>query len=159
MSILVVGIGEYAVSDKHHETIKTYALGSCVACILYDRFKKIAGLIHIALPDSEIIKERSLILPGYFADTGLPILLKEMTEKGANLKQLTVKLVGGASVLNTDNRFDIGSRNAEAIKNILHKYRLSVDAEDIGGNIARTCGIKVGDGSVVITSGIKKWTL
>jgi chemotaxis protein CheD len=159
MSIVIVGIGEYAISDKHHETLKTYALGSCVACIAYDKIKKIAGLIHVALPDSEIIKEKSLILPGYFADTGISIFLKKMSEKGAEIKNISVKLVGGANVLNTDNNFDIGNRNAAAIKKILRGYHLTVEAEDIGGSIARTCGIKVEDGLVIVSSSNKNWEL
>ena len=74
MNSLVVGIGEYCVSNDPDDIIKTFALGSCVAVIMYDKIKKIAGLIHIALPYSEISDEKREKLPGYFADSGFTLL-------------------------------------------------------------------------------------
>ncbi len=45
MSDIIIGIGEIAVSNKPGDIIKTYALGSCVAVIMYDKeHKKIAPL-------------------------------------------------------------------------------------------------------------------
>ena len=40
-------------------TIRTSGLGSCVGVVLYDEAKKIAGMVHIMLPDSSLGKVRS----------------------------------------------------------------------------------------------------
>ena len=66
MAVINVGIGEWAVSNDVADTLKTYALGSCVAVMIYDSRLLIAGMIHIALPDSAVDAERARILPGYF---------------------------------------------------------------------------------------------
>jgi len=52
---LIIGIGEYVVSNKKEDTIKTYALASCVAVIIYSSSKKVSGMVHISLPEAELI--------------------------------------------------------------------------------------------------------
>jgi chemotaxis protein CheD len=156
---IVVGIGEYAVSKDPESIIKTFALGSCVAVIMYDRIKKVGGLLHVALPDSKISSEKSEKLPGYFADTGMPILVELMIKNGAFLSNTWIKLIGGANVLNTEYNFDIGTRNALAIKKILWKNNLGAIAEDLGGNAARTCMLHIDSGKIIISSGNKKWEI
>jgi chemotaxis protein CheD len=159
MNSVVVGIGEYFVSNDPDDIIKTFALGSCVAVIMYDKVKKIAGLIHIALPFSEISDEKRRKLPGYFADTGIPILINLMKKKGALLNNVWIKMVGGANVLNTKYNFDIGIRNVLAVKKILWKNNLGIIAEDVGENRARTCMLYVGTGEVQISSQNQKWKI
>ena len=159
MNSKVVGIGEYFVSNDPEDIIKTFALGSCVAVIMYDKMKKIAGLIHIALPYSEISDEKREKLPGYFADSGIPLLIDEMKKKGALLGNIWIKMVGGANVLNTKYNFDIGIRNVLAVKKILWKYNLGIIAEDVGENKARTCMFHVGNGELLVSSQNKKWKI
>jgi chemotaxis protein CheD len=159
MAQIVVGIGEYAVSNDPENTIKTFALGSCVAVIMYDKLKKIAGMIHIALPDSKISSEKKEKLPGYFADTGLPLIIDEMRKKGALIGNVWIKMIGGANVLDANYNFDIGTRNSLAVKKILWRNNLGIIAEDIGGKIARTCSINVNNGEIEISSKSKKWSI
>ena len=112
----IVNTGEYKVSSDERKALKTCALGSCVAVILYDRIKKIGGMIHIALPDSSLDDKKEL---GYYADTGLPALLERMVGFGASRKNIWAKIVGGAKVLNISD--DIGKSNIIAVKKILKK--------------------------------------
>lgn len=95
MGVINVGIGEWAVSSELSDTLKTYALGSCVAVLIYDASRTIAGMIHIALPDSKVDAEKARALPGYFADTGLPVMIEEMKKRGAVRGHVWVKLAGG----------------------------------------------------------------
>ena len=39
MGKLIVGVGDYKVSNNSEDEIKTFALGSCVAVIVYDKKK------------------------------------------------------------------------------------------------------------------------
>ena len=159
MRLLEVGIGEFSVSSEEGSVIKTYALGSCVALVIYDSVNKVAGMIHIALPDSKINEEKATKLPGYFADTGLELLLKKMNEEGAKRISSWIKIIGGASVVKNCESFDIGKRNILAIRKILWNKNLGIKNEDVGGNFSRTVSIDITDGKVTISNGRNKWDL
>ncbi len=159
MSLIDVGIGEYNASSALDDVIKTYALGSCVAVIIYDSVKKVGGMIHVALPDSSINKEKAEKLPGYFADTGLPILFDEMNKLGAKRNSSWIKMIGGASVIKSCESFDIGKRNILAIRKILWNKRLGVKKEDVGGDFSRTVSINISDGTITISNGRLNWEI
>ncbi len=159
MGIINIGIGEWVVSSNKDDILKTYALGSCVAVLIYDKAIPLAAMIHIALPDSAIDPEKGHIKPGYFADTGLPLMIEELKKKGAMRANLWLKLAGGASVMDPNNLFDIGKRNILAAKRIMWKSSLGPIAEDTGGTISRTVAIKVVDGETQISSANKHWLL
>ncbi|MBU2546830.1 MAG: chemotaxis protein CheD [Proteobacteria bacterium] len=154
MSLNIIGIGEFGASNTVGTTIKTLALGSCVAVILLHPPTRSVGMVHVALPDSSISPERAQERPGYFADTGIPALLRSMTQLGCNHngKEYIVKLAGGAKVMDPNNTFNIGKRNALAIKKILWKYGLGAVAEDLGGHFSRTVAVHVDTGRVVLSS-------
>lgn len=159
MEKLVVGIGDIKVSNNIDSEIKTFALGSCVAVIVYDKKNMIAGMVHIALPDSTANDEKAKQLPGYFADTGLPLLFTELEKLGAEKRFSWIKMAGGASIADPNSYFDIGKRNILAIRKLLWKRHLAVISEDVGGNFSRTVSINVGSGEVIISSGGKKWNI
>lgn len=159
MSLLTVGIGEWAVSKDPQALIKTYALGSCVAVMIYDTSIHLAGLIHIALPDSGIDKDLAQSKPGKFADLGLPLMIEEMKALGATRNHIWVKLAGGASMMDPQAFFDIGKRNVLAVKRVLWKSTLGPVAEDIGGDSSRTVTMAVLGGEVSLSSGNRSWVL
>ncbi len=159
MSAINVGIGEYGISKNKKDMIKTFALGSCVAVIVYDRLQRAAGLVHIALPDSSINEDKAKKTPGYFVDTGLPLLFKRMNGSGKVSNSLMIKIVGGSNIMDSNRRFDIGKRNVLAIKKYLWKNRMGVISEDVGGSISRTVSVTVETGEVRISSKGKTWSL
>lgn len=159
MSLHNVGIGEWIVSSDPEDVIKTYALGSCLAVIIADQKLGIVGLIHIALPDSTIDPAKGKLTPGYFADTGLPLMIEEMKKRGSVRAHIQVKMAGGASIMDDKGFFDIGKRNILAAKRILWKSSLGAVAEDTGGDISRTVTVKVADAETTISSGNKQWIL
>ena len=158
----VLGIGDMATSNKPGEVIKTFALGSCVALILYDKRRHIAGMVHIALPTSRVNKNKSVIKPGHFADTGVGALFMEMKRCGARppYRDVEVKMVGGANVLHVKDTFKIGKRNVLEIKKQLWKMSLFPVAADVEGNISRTVSIDVDTGVVNLSSPARgKWQI
>ena len=159
MKLIEVGIGEYEVSSDPDSVIKTYALGSCVAVIIYDSINKIGGMIHIALPDSEINRIKAEKHPAYFADTGLPLLFRKMNLMGAKRNNSSIKMAGGASVIKSCESFDIGKRNILAVKKILWNKKLGIKKDDISGNHSRTVSLNISDGTVTITNSGKSWEL
>jgi chemotaxis protein CheD len=155
MNPIHVGIGAYGVSNDPNDLLKTFALGSCVAVVVYDRFSKIAALMHVALPDSSINPERAERDPGYFVDTGLPCLLDKMELTNGRREGIWIKIAGGSNIMDEKGRFDIGKRNVLAIKKYLWKKRLGIVGEDTGGGISRTVSVSVDTGRVVVSSGSK----
>ena len=152
MSTIFVGVGGIGVARAPGEVLKTMALGSCVAVVLLDPQTHAVGTDHVALPDSSISADRARERPGYFADTGIPALLEAMSRIGARRDALIVKLVGGAAVLDPNSTFNIGKRNALAIKKILWGRQMGAVAEEMGGTISRTVTVDVDKGRVVISS-------
>lgn len=137
-------------------------MGSCVAVILLHAKSRTVGMVHVALPESKISAEKAKEKPGYFADTGIPALLKAMALKGcpANGKGMIVKLAGGAQIMDPNNTFNIGKRNILAVKKILWAYGMGPLAEDMGGHISRTVTVSADNGAVVISSAGKgEWSI
>lgn len=154
MSTITLGIGEAGAVYKAGDVIETLALGSCVAIILMDPKTHCVGMVHCALPDSKLNKEKAAELPGYFVDTGVPHVLKLMEKVvGADkLGKIIVKLAGGACVADKNKIFNIGKRNILATKKVLWKYRLGAIAEDVGGNHSRSVVVDVEGGRVILKS-------
>ncbi len=118
MGQVVLGVGDYGASNNPGDDVKTFALGSCVSVIFLDPKTRTVGMAHVALPESSINKAKATEKPGYFADTAIPALLQLMTKYGCDKrgKGMVVKLCGGANVMDTNDTFQIGKRNALAIK-------------------------------------------
>ena len=154
MAVILVGIGEYKISRNGFNQIKTMALGSCVAVTFYYPSMPLGGMIHIALPDSSINRNKALMKPGYFADSGLKAFYTKFKKniKDFEKKKLIVKIAGGASVMDSNSTFNIGKRNIAAIKKILAQYRLPIVAIDVGKMISRTVTLDLKNGSFLVSS-------
>lgn len=132
------------------DTLISYGLGSCVGIAIYDNVAKVGGLAHIMLPDST--QSRGGENPAKFADTAIPILVKEVVKLGAQQKRLVAKIAGGSQMFSFSSSTDIlriGERNAEAAKAVLKKEGIKLLREDIGGGHGRTV-------ELILTSGVYK---
>ncbi|HYX33155.1 MAG TPA: chemotaxis protein CheD [Oligoflexus sp.] len=150
---IMLGIGNLDGSSQPGSTLKTMALGSCVALILMDPKKKAIGMAHVALPESATDSVKALSLPGYFADTAVPALLNRMANLGCDPRGtgFIVKLVGGSSIMDVDGLFNIGKRNVLTLKKVLWQTKLAPVAEDVGGDFSRTVAVHQDTGHIVIT--------
>jgi chemotaxis protein CheD len=138
-SIVKVGIADLNMVTAPG-VIRTSGLGSCVGVVIYDDVKRIAGLSHILLPDSNMAKQAELNAYKY-ADTAIPILVNKLIDEGARKYALKAKLAGGAQMFHFTSNSDImriGPRNSEAALAILQDLRIPVIAADTGGNVGRT---------------------
>lgn len=155
----IIGVGEYAASNEYGKLIKTFALGSCIALNLFSPTFDIAGMVHIALASSSTSPEKAKLLPGYFADTAVPVLINEMRAVGYRkpVSHLVAKIAGGAQTnADTNNYFKIGEKNIAAVKILLQALNISLIAEDVGDSYSRTVFIQVGSKAVHISSPERK---
>lgn len=142
------------MTNDPESTLITYALGSCIGISLYDPMVKVGGLLHFMLPESQIDLEKAQRNPWMFADTGIPLLFREMYKLGGDKKRIKVKVAGGAQVMDAEGYFNIGKRNCMALRKILWKNNVFIHAEAVGGNVNRTVRLELSSGEFwVKTSG------
>lgn len=152
MKQLDVAVGGIVVSTDAAATVKTYALGSCVALVAWDHAGRVAGMLHAALPDSTGHDEKARVMPGYFVDTGVRELIGALRSAGARRNTTSFQLIGGANVIDAASSFDVGERNVLAVKRILWTAGLGVIREDTGGRVGRTVSLSVATGQVVVST-------
>jgi len=146
----VVGIGEYAVSDSRVNALKTYALASCVAVTAYSPAKRIGAMIHVALPKPGNMED-GFFRPGYYATTGIPIMIDKLVrERGCTKEELQIRIYGGAESISDKDIFHIGRRNVEAVLETLTNMHLRIVNADVGGRISRTIELDATTGMVEI---------
>jgi len=154
-----VGISDLKVSDDPGAALITHALGSCLAVIVHDRVRKMGGMIHFMLPAASTAPKKAEATPAMFADTGVPLLFRQMYELGSDKESLVVKVAGGARLYNVGGMFDIGRRNYTMLRKIFWKNAITIAAEDVGGNRSRTVSLLVDSGRVLVRSYGEKSTL
>ena len=150
MEIIKVGMADLNIM-KAPGILTTLGLGSCVGIALYDKYNKIAGLVHIMLPSSKEIKNNEN--KAKFADTGIELLLEKMIKKGSSKEKITAKITGGSQMFsfnNNNNILKIGERNVLATKEKLRELNIKIISEDTGGNYGRTIELNAEDGSLLV---------
>jgi len=154
---VVVDISDAKVSSNPSDVLVTYSLGSCIGVCLYDSAIHVGGMLHYQLPSSKMDEQRARSKPLMFADTGMNMLLTKLLGMGANKKRMSVKIAGGAAMATGPQGFDIGKRNYLAIRKVLWSNGMFIDAEDVGGDTARSLYMNMEDGTVTVrSSGLEK---
>lgn len=150
--MISVGIGEYAISETKDESLKTHALGSCVALIIHCTKTKCTALAHIVLPKQDINHKKIIAKEAYFANEIVPRLIQFFAiRQDCKLEYLKILLVGGAVSSQATDVFKVGERNVHKIKTILDGYNLDYDATEVFGCFSRSVEIQVENGDVIIT--------
>lgn len=151
--MIKVGIADLNVCHSP-DAITTLGLGSCVGVVLFDKSTRIAGLVHVMLPDSTQVKQNQN--RAKFADTGIDELIKMMVKEGARRALFTAKIAGGAQMFSfsssSGDMLRVGERNVEAVKRKLKELGIPIVAEDTGENFGRTVEFYPENGNFVIKS-------
>ena len=145
---ITIGIADMKMAQGH-DTLITYALGSCIGICLYDPLLKLGALIHIMLPlNMEAGRKNTM----KYADTGIRETIKMMEAKGASRARMTAKIAGGAKMfeVSAGSLGNIGQRNIESVHMMLKREGISLLKEDVGGTIARTLLFDVGTGMACV---------
>lgn len=154
MQPLVIGIGDCQVSDNREQMLVTYALGSCIAVLIYDPMAHVGGLLHYMLPDSSLDKDKAEKRPYMFANTGIPLLFHQAYKLGAVKSRLQVSVMGGAQVIESSDALNIGKRNHLALRRIFWKAGILIHHEDVGGTVSRTVRMELDSGRIVLRQGM-----
>lgn len=152
MAQIVVGVADLKISDNRNDILVTYALGSCIAVVVFDEVAGVGGLLHFMLAESSLDLNKAAMRPAMFADTGIPLLFKSCYGLGAEKRRMTVKIAGGASILDAENMFRIGHKNIAAVRKIFWKNKVFVDGEDTGGDFNRTVRLNMETGETWVSN-------
>jgi len=151
MSVHCLGLGAVAVTDKACDQIVIYGLGSCVGLFAHYAPTSLWGAAHVVRPKGAPGSSHE---QGYFAGTAVPALMNRMVAAGADGGRAgwSFRLVGGAAVVESLARFDVGRRNVVAVRRALWRVGAAVLAEDVGGRISRTVRLDVGVGVLEVSN-------
>ena len=149
---LVAGVADMVVSNDAGADLVTYSLGSCLGITVYDPQKKIGGLLHLMLPDSQIDPAKASAEPFMFADTGVPRLFQAYYNLGGDRRRAVIKAAGGAAFFSIPDKFNIGERNVRMFDEMIRRNGLTIDASDFGGYVSRTLRFDLATGTVTIHS-------
>ena len=134
--------------------LRSSGIGSCLVITIYDIEKKIGGLAHVMLPNSN--NASSYTNPNRFVDRAIEIMLEKIEKLGSKRTSLEAKVIGGASmfkVLSTESG-GIGSQNIEAAKKKLAQEDIKVVSSATGGNSGRSVEFDLKTGLVTIKTRI-----
>lgn len=116
--------GDYGATSL--DLIFSTVLGSCVAACLYDPVARIGGMNHFLLPGSTTGDQGSRY--GMYA---MELLINEMLKRGASKPRIAAKVFGGAKVLKSLTKADVGSRNADFIEQYLQDENIPIVGSDL----------------------------
>ncbi len=145
-SLVVVGMADCRLSGDPEDVLATYALGSCIAVAAHDPVARVGGMLHYMLPDSAIEPEKARLNPWMFADTGIPLLFRKLYALGAARRRLLVCAAGGAQVTDEQCIFNIGKRNALALRKLCWKSGILLRQAELGGAVSRSVRLEIGSG-------------
>lgn len=156
---IFVGVADMKISDDPEAILVAHSLGSCIGLTVYDPQAGVGGMLHYMLPESTT-PDRAKSKPFMFANTGIPLLFESCYKLGAAKGQMVVKAAGGSQVLGASEQFMIGKHNYAALRKILFRNNVLINAEHIGGSVSRTMRLSIATGEVFVkVSGQKYETL
>jgi putative nucleotidyltransferase with HDIG domain len=138
-------------ADKNSSRIYQAYLGTCLGVALYDKTRKIGGIIHILLP--EPLGTMGTQFPEKYASTGIPMLINQMIRLGSSPRNIKAVIAGGALVgpiSQQDIGLDIGGRSADIARAILQRQNIEIIKSETGGFFTCTLELNMGTGEATI---------
>lgn len=145
----VVLVAQAQVARRGEELV-TIGLGSCVAILLHDPQRQVAGLAHVLLPTPSR-PEHGEGAPAKFASTAVPHLVRQMERLGAERSRLVARLVGGASMFGSllaAGSLHTGERNVLAARAALESAGIPLVGEEVGQEHGRSVYFDAAGGRV-----------
>jgi chemotaxis protein CheD len=144
-----VSVADMRISNVPNAVISTLGLGSCLGVTCYDPARRVGGLLHTMLPDSQKHRAANPSVPMYL-DLGLPELVDSVVKLGADIRRLEFKVFGGAQILQSNDYFSIGRQNIQMMQQLVDRFHLPIKAWDVGGQLNRSIEIYLDTGRVLV---------
>ena len=143
--------GQFVITNS--PTLISTVLGSCVSVCLWDKEAKIGAMNHYLLPGNE----EDELGNSNRGITAIPLLIRSMTNRKVELKNVEAKVFGGCNSLYIDKDvFKVGERNIEIAMQILDELNIRVVAQHVGGCYGRKIVFNTDTGKVRMRLLLKK---
>ncbi|HCY84326.1 MAG TPA: hypothetical protein DHV36_04240 [Desulfobacteraceae bacterium] len=145
-----IAAGRLKVMPSAPVILQAY-LGTCLGVSLWDDKVKAGGMLHILLPEPP--GRGYTDVPEKYASTGIPILIKQLTDLGCTPENLKATIAGGAlvgPVSQQDIGLDIGGRSADIAEAIFKRTGIEVVKSETGGFFTCTLNLNLETGSTEI---------
>lgn len=147
---LYVASGNYFISQDSSLMLQAI-LGTCVGVAIYDAENGVGGIIHILLPKPTSLTME--LIPARYASTGMPLFIKDLIAAGAKIETMKAVIAGGALVgpiSEQDLALDIGGQAVDIVRDILVKYKISIEMSETGGFFTCCLNLNLKDGGINI---------
>ncbi len=154
----LIAAGEYAVTTTP-ENYQILGLGPCLGLVLYDPIHAVYGFAHVLAPDDryKFSTKDEQTHPAIYLKTAIPLLIREMIDKGAKRSSIDAKLVGAARVV--EDASELEKENLHFARLLLKREKIAIACEDVGGSLGRSILEIRKDGLLKIRTGQKKYTI
>jgi chemotaxis protein CheD len=130
-------------------------LGSCVAVAFLAPARGVGALCHPMLPTcpERLSKESNSNTAHRYVDFAIRSLARRFEDLGIEREDVTVKLFGGADVLNVSqgaSRSTVGKLNSETALRVLREEGFTVAASSLGGDSGLTLRFDTSTGEVLV---------
>ena len=146
--IIDVSTGEVSVCSGGC-ILRAIAIGSCIAVAAYDSKAKIAGMVHIMLPDTAPQKSSEKTK---YAINGIEQVLNRMIESGSCIDNVEVCLIGAGNVLQKEDD-TICENNIRSVTKILKDRSIPVRDSVLGGYKRKSAFLDAKTGHITYTEG------
>ena len=149
-----LNIGDMVLGRAPH-TISTL-LGSCVAITMYAPSHQIGAMCHCALPKcrSAHCCQSGCGQAGKHVECAIRVMLCHFRKQLIPIKDIQVKLFGGANVLNqgtqNSDSWLIGAKNEKTARRSISLNGLTIKATDTGGTRGRKILFDINTGKVSV---------
>ncbi len=151
--------GEYFVGDSTFK-VRTL-LGSCVSMILWHQRMQYGAMSHFLLSSRKTSQRESDIVKapqseGKYADEVIDIMMRELKQAKVPLHECVAKVFGGGNMFpdqKMTDRLNVGKKNGETAKQLLHERGFRIVAEDLFGIGHREIIFNLGNGDVWVRQG------
>ncbi len=121
--------GEYYVTGR--DMVLVTVLGSCVAACIRDPERKVGGMNHFMLPDSNGDPHNPYSASARYGTYAMEILVNQLIKLGARKSSLEAKVFGGGRVMKAMSLTNVGERNAEFVLDYLRVEGIRLVAQDL----------------------------
>ncbi|HUY03558.1 MAG TPA: chemotaxis protein CheD [Rhodocyclaceae bacterium] len=125
-------------------------LGSCVSITLWHRERRLGGMCHYLLPSRK--EARALAPDGRYGDEAMRLLERAMHDAGTVPAEYQAKIFGGGRMFSgkrwSQDVLDIGTRNIEAARRLLHQHGMATASEHLAGIGHRSIVFDISSGDV-----------
>ena len=144
--IAVVGISDLRIGQS--PLVIETTLGSCIAVCLYAPRLRVGGMLHIMMPYVNEAAYRGVVPRAKYANTGIPELIRQLTEAYAvQPPELVAKIFGGGQVLRSMTTH-VGQMNETAVRDVLSDLQINIAAARTGGQKGYKVALNLETGTV-----------